>query len=100
MARPPKSEIRQNIVEILYFMKKGYGYDIHRVYSKIFPSVTMRSVYYHLKKGVDLEEIRVKQIKAEKGNYSWGQEAEKVYYELGRNASPKIDRRVKKFFKK
>ncbi len=100
MARPPKSELRQNIVEILYFMKKGYGYDIARIYNKIFPKVTMRSVYYHLRKGVALEEIKVNQIKSEKGQYSWGQEAEKVYYELGKNATPKIDKRVEKFFRK
>lgn len=98
--RPPKSEIRQQIVEILYFMKEGHGYDIYRIHSKIFPHVTMRSIYYHLKKGVALEELRVKQIKSEKGSYSWGQEAEKVYYELGKNASPRINARVKGFFDK
>ena len=49
--RPVKSEIRQNIVEILYFMKQGYGYEIYKAYVKIFPKVTMRSIYYHLKKG-------------------------------------------------
>jgi len=49
--RPVKSEIRQNIVEILYFMKQGYGYEIYKVYVAIFPKVTMRSIYYHLRKG-------------------------------------------------
>ena len=98
--RPLRSEIRQRIIEILYFMKKGYGYDISRIYNKIFPKVTMRSIYYHLKKGVDLEEIKVHQIKSEKGHYSWGQEAEKIYYALGKNAVPSVDRKGAEFFVK
>ena len=57
--RPIGSDIRQRIIEILYFMKEGYGYDIYKIYSKIFPQVTMRSIYYHLNKGVNLEEIGV-----------------------------------------
>ena len=43
--RPIKSAIRQNVVEILYFLKKGYGYDIYKAYRDIFPAVTMRSIY-------------------------------------------------------
>jgi len=46
--RPVKSEIRQNIVEILFYLKRAYGYDIYKVYIKIFPKVTLRSIYYHL----------------------------------------------------
>ncbi|MBW2971587.1 hypothetical protein KY359_00995 [Candidatus Woesearchaeota archaeon] len=49
--RPVKSAIRQNIVEILYFMGEGYAYDVYKQYLELFPAVTMRSVYYHLKKG-------------------------------------------------
>ena len=60
--RPVKSEIRQNIVEILYFMKQGYGYEIYKVYIAIFPKVTMRSIYYHLKKGTSLGEFKVSKI--------------------------------------
>ena len=98
--RPVQSAIRQNIVEILYFLKKGYGYDIYKAYIAIFPKVTMRSIYYHLKKGTALGEFKVYKIEKEQGDYSWGSEAEKVYYSLGENAKPKIDKRVKEYFSK
>ena len=98
--RPVQSKIRQNIVEILYFMKKGYGYEIYKIYRDIFPAVTMRVVYYHLKKGVETKEFKVAAIKMEKGDYSWGGQAEKIYYALGPDAKPRIDMRVKKYFSK
>ncbi|MEM4248183.1 MAG: hypothetical protein QXH80_02865 [Candidatus Nanoarchaeia archaeon] len=95
--RPVGSGIRQNIVEILYFMKQGYGYDIYKIYRNIFPPVTLRSIYYHLRKGVELGEFKVQKVKAEKGNYSWGSEAEKIYYELGKNASARGIEKVRKY---
>ena len=42
--RPVRSEIRQNIVEILHFIKKAYGYEIYKIYVAIFPKVTLRSI--------------------------------------------------------
>lgn len=96
--RPVKSEIRQNIVEILFFMKQGYGYEIYKVYVAIFPKVTMRSIYYHLRKGVDLNEFKISKIEKEKGDYSWGGEAEKIYYSLGDNAKPLVNEKVKEYF--
>lgn len=107
MGRLPGSKIRQNIIEILYHMKHGYGYDIHQVYVDLFPAVTMRSIYYHLRKGVNLGEFTIHKIKKESGSYSWGPTAEKIYYSLGPKAKPKmlktvmyyIDKR-KKFKKK
>ena len=98
--RPVKSEIRQNIVEILYFMKQGYGYEIYKAYVKVFPKVTMRSIYYHLKKGSALHEFKVSKIEKEKGDYSWGPEAEKIYYRLGENAKPIGNEKVKEYFDK
>ncbi|MBW2976813.1 DUF2513 domain-containing protein [Candidatus Woesearchaeota archaeon] len=98
--RPVKSEIRQNIVEILFFMKEGYGYDIYKAYIAIFPKVTMRSIYYHLKKGVNLEEFKVSKVEREKGDYSWGGEAEKIYYGLGSNAKPSGNNKVKEYFER
>ena len=98
--RPTQSSIRQNIVDILFFMKKGYGYDIYKAYCQIFPKPTMRVIYYHLKKGVSLGEFKVSEIKQEKGEYSWGPQAEKIYYSLGPNAKPSMDIRVKKYFEK
>jgi len=98
--RPIKSEIRQNIVEILFFMKQGYGYEIYKAYIAIFPKVTMRSIYYHLKKGVDLGEFKVEKIEKEKGDYSWGGEAEKIYYALGDKAKPVGNERAREHFEK
>ena len=98
--RPVKSEIRQNVVEILHFVKKAYGYEIYKIYTAIFPKVTLRSIYYHLKKGVDLGEFQVNKIEKEKGDYSWGGEAEKIYYALGPNAKPQIDLKVEEYLSK
>jgi len=98
--RPIKSEIRENMIEILYFLKKAYGYEIYKVYNAVFPKVTLRSMYYNLKKGVQLKEFKVENIIAEKGDYSWGAEAEKIYYKLDTNAKPKINQRVKKYIEK
>jgi len=91
------SPIRQSIAEILYFIGKGYGYDIYKIYLEVFPKVTLRSIYYHLKKGEALGEFEVENVKKERGNYSWGEMAEKVYYKLGKEAKVKINMRVKKY---
>jgi DNA-binding PadR family transcriptional regulator len=98
--RPVKSAIRQNIVEILNVKGEMYGYDIYRVYREIFPSITLRSIYYHLRKGVSTGEFIVKEVRKEKGDFSWGAETEKIYYALGPKAQPKGDQRVKDYFKK
>jgi hypothetical protein len=95
--RPVNSAIRQNIIELLFFMGKGYGYDIYKNYVALFSKVTMRSIYYHLKKGVELGEFEVERIEKEKGNYSWGEMAEKIYYKLGTKAAPKMDKKIKKY---
>jgi hypothetical protein len=98
--RPAKSEIRQNIVDILFFIKRGYGYDIYKIYREIFAAVTMRSIYYHLRKGLQLEEFKIDKIEKEKGDYSWGGEAEKIYYALGENAKPTGNQKIKEYLDK
>lgn len=98
--RPVGSEVRQNIVDILFFKGEAYAYEIYKIYSEIFPKVTRRNIYYHLKKGVAVGEFVVKEIKKEKGNYSWGPEAEKIYYALGPNAEPTRNKRVKEYLEK
>ena len=98
--RPVKSEIRQNIVDILYHTGPIYGYKIHGIYIKIFPKVTMRSIYYHLAKGMKTGEIKVDKILKEKGEYSWGTEVEKIYYKLGDKAQPRENKRIKEQFQK
>lgn len=98
--RPVGSAIRQNIVEILFYMKSGYGYEIFKAYKEIFPKVTMRVIYYHLKKGQQTGEFEIDRVEKEKGNFSWGSEVEKTYYKLGRNAKATMNPVVKEFFDK
>jgi hypothetical protein len=95
--RPPKSTVRQNIVEILSHGAK-YGYEVYKHYKELYPDVTMRLIYYHLKKGIQTGEIKVDRIEKQQGSYSWGPEAERTYYALGPKAEPKGDLRVKKYF--
>ena len=98
--RPIFSNIRQNLIEILFFLKKSYGYELHKIYNQLFPKCTNRVIYYHLKKGVSLEEFTLEKVKVEHGNYSWGNTAEKSYYKLNKNAHPKIDIRIKEWLDK
>ena len=98
--RPVKSAIRQHIVDILYYTGSGYGYDIYCIYREVYPLVTMRSIYYHLKKGVETGEFKVAKIQKEQGEYSWGGEAEKTYYSLGKNAAAHGDFRLRLFLDK
>ena len=95
--RKPESVIRQNIVEIIYFLKMAHGYGIYKVYRAVFPRVALRSIYYHLKKGAELGELRISSIKKVAGEFSWGGEAEKVYYEIGPNAKPVMSIAVREY---
>ena len=98
--RPIKSQIRQNLIEILAIKGKGYGYELHKIYKEIFPQCTREVVYYHLKKGLKLGEFTIDEVRQEKGNYSWGGIVEKTYYKLGPNAKPSGDQRVQEYFEK
>lgn len=93
--RPTKSEIRQNIVNLLYYIGEGYGYQICKIYKEVFPPVTQRSIYYHLKKGVETGEILIHKIKEEQGEFSWGSKVEKTYYGLATNATPQPSQAIK-----
>jgi len=97
--RPVRSDIRQNVVDILQYLKKGYGYQIAKIYNSIFPECTMEVIYYHLRKGVKLDEFMIEKIAKEKGNYSWGSEVEKIYYKLGSAAQPRPSKRIEEFLK-
>lgn len=81
-------------------MGQGYGYQICKIYNEIFPTVTQRSIYYHLRKGVYTKEINLHKVEEEKGNFSWGNSVEKRYYALGDKAAPKGEKRVKEFLNK
>ena len=98
--RPTKSQIRQNIVEILHHTGPMYGYRVAKIYNEVFPHATQRSIYYHLHKGTQTKEITLNKIEEEKGEFSWGSTVEKIYYELGPEAQAKGDKRVKEFLQK
>lgn len=98
--RPVKSQIRQNIIEILYYLNKGYGYQISRLYNEIFSQVSQRSIYYHLRKGIKTGEIEIEKIREEKGEFSWGNVVEKVYYQIGKQAEVKGNKLVAAYFKR
>ena len=97
--RPTKSQIRQNVVEILFHLGKGYGYQISKIYNEVFPRATQRVIYYHLKKGVFTKEISIQKIQQEHGDFSWGSVVEKKYYTLGSKAVAKGDSRIQDFLK-
>ncbi len=79
-------------------MGEAYGYQLYKAYKDIFPAVTLRVIYYHLKKGKSLGEFEVAGIKKTSGSYSWGPEAERVFYKLGPKAKPSILPEVKEYF--
>ena len=93
--RKAGSLIRDRLVELLFYLKEGYGYDIYKYYTKIWGKVTLRSIYYHLRKGVDLEEFSIKKVEEVKGDYSWGAKTKRIIYALGPNAKPKGDKKIK-----
>lgn len=92
--RRPFSVIRENIKKILSVCKELNGYEIYKIYIKVFPRVTMRSIYYNLAKGVELKEFMISKIKEEQGRYSWGDRATKVFYSLS-NEEIDVDDKTK-----
>jgi len=98
--RPTYSKVRQNVIEILHNLGEAYGYQIYKAYKDLFPTVTLRVIYYHLAKGKQLGEFEIGEVKKTKGDYSWGGEAEKIFYKLGPKAKPRMDETVKAYFDK
>jgi hypothetical protein len=95
--RPIGSQVRQNIVEILYFYHQMHGYDLSKIYNEIYTPVTLRLIYYHLKKGTSLGEFSVEKVEQKSGNYSWGETTQHIVYSLGPNATASMDKRVKTY---
>ena len=93
--RPAESQIRNNIAELLFALGEAYGYDLYKVYLKVFGRVSLRSVYYHLNKGKELGEFRVSGVKIIEGDYSWGTGVKRILYSLGDNAKPKANVEIK-----
>ena len=95
LGRKPNSQIRDDMVELLHFLKEAYGYELYKKYCKVYnKKVSMRSIYYHLNKGVELGVFNLKEVRDVKGDFSWGSGAKQVIFQLGANASPKSDRAI------
>lgn len=82
------------MIEILFVLGEAYGYQIYKVYKRIYPPVTLRSMYYHLKKGCELGEFEKLRIEKDQGEYSWGPSTERIIYKLGPHAKPQGDDKV------
>ncbi|HLP79299.1 MAG TPA: hypothetical protein VK158_01570 [Acidobacteriota bacterium] len=93
--RPVKSVIRQNIVQLLARIKPITGYELAKLYCKCFASCTQRSIYYHLHKGVELEEISVDRKERAAGTFSWGPTSDRLYFTIGKKSrvepKPELD---------
>ena len=89
--RPVKSTIRDRMKEVLAVLGVSYGYEIYKVYRAAFSKITIRSMYYHLNKGVEIGEFDLVEVKEEKGNYTWGDRTTRRYYTLGEKIEVKIN---------
>jgi len=94
--RPPKSQIRQNMVAILQYAQPLNGYSLYKIYCSVYDAVSLRVIYYHLMKGTEYNEFVVENVSVERGHFSWGSNAEKIFYKLGPNAKPQTDDALKK----
>jgi len=81
--RPVKSRIKERLVSILSKRRVSYGYELFRLYEKFYSKTNLRNIYYNLKRGVASGELLVIDVKRELGDYSWGDEVERIYYTLG-----------------
>jgi hypothetical protein len=88
--RPAKSKIRKRIASILQHVNASYGYEVYKHYKAVFGQAKMRTIYYNLRRGVLQNEFIISDIKREIGNYTWGNETERVYYSNGPLAEPVI----------
>ncbi len=84
--RPLKTEIREKIACILKYKKSSYGYEIHKIYKKIFGKISLRNLYYNLNKGLELGEFIIVNVKKEEGEFTWGNKVERKYYSIGPQA--------------
>ena len=57
----------------------------------------MRSIYYHLKRGAEIEVFKINKVEYVEGNFSWGGKVERTYYSLGKHAKPTLIPEIKKY---
>ena len=84
VGRPIGSNVRNNIISLLSREGPMHGYELYQKYIMNYPKVTMRLIYYHLKKGVSTGELKVYKIEHKKGEYSWGTEVQNIIYTVNK----------------
>jgi len=89
--RPRKSLIRERMQTIVDALGVTYGYEIYKVYQDAYTSVDLRSMYYHLRKGLVLEEFEEVGVQEVKGEFTWGDTSIRKYYILGPAAKERAD---------
>lgn len=82
--RPIGSNVRNNILSLLSIEGPMHGYGLYQRYVVKYPQVSMRLIYYHLKKGVSIGEIKIHKIEKKKGEYSWGNEVQNIVYAVNK----------------
>jgi hypothetical protein len=81
--RPLKTEIREKIASILAHIGQSYGYELYKYYQQVFGKINIRNLYYNIKKGLELGEFIIIDVKREVGSFTWGGETQHIYYTLG-----------------
>ncbi len=95
LGRKPNSSIRKNLVEILFFLKEAYGYQLYKIYSYVFEKkISIRSIYYNLTKGVELGVFKIKDVQEASGDYSWGNNVQRIIFSLGKEAHPEGSEKI------
>ena len=76
-----KNSVRSRIVEIL---KEGtaYGYQIFKKYRARYGEISLRLIYYHLKKGEKDGLFEMTEFEEATGDFSWGGTTKHKYYKL------------------
>ncbi len=97
--RPNKSIVRERMQQIVDAIGVTYGYEIFKVYAAAFSPIDIRSMYYHLRKGVALDEFALVGVKEEKGAFTWGDISIRRYYVLGPEAKERATEELRQVSK-
>ena len=89
------SPIRDNLIELINYLGPSYGYILFKNYKKVWGNVSLRSIYHHLAKGVELGLFEVKGVEKIEGDYSWGSGVQRTVYKLTSDANIKKDPLIK-----
>lgn len=76
-----RNSVRSRIVEILK-ESPAYGYSVYKKYRSRFGSVSLRLIYYHLRKGEEDGLFEVVDVEKASGEFSWGESSKRKYYKL------------------